>query len=67
MEDLTPKEVINEIERALRAGKEVMFRNFGLRNSAIYQLKDIERSEVEIKRKNYMLSVEISRKFLKDK
>ena len=67
LEDLTPKEVLIEIQKSIKHGKEIKFRNFGLRNSAIIQLQEIEKKEREVKKKNHMMSVDIARKFLREK
>eukprot|EP00347_Sterkiella_histriomuscorum_P017637 403348576 len=65
--DLSVKEVIHEIDLSVKTGNAVKFKDFGLRNSAIVQLLNQEKEEVKPRRKDFMRSVEISKRFLDKK
>ncbi|CDW77797.1 UNKNOWN [Stylonychia lemnae] len=57
-------QVIQEIDVSLRTGHPVKFKDFGLQNSAIVQLLDLEKKEIKAKKKDFMKDIDISKRFL---
>lgn len=59
LDELSVKEVMNEIDYSLKSGQPVRFRDFGYKSTAIVKLNELEKREEIPKKKDYMKDIEI--------